>query len=93
MMLSRIHIFAPGSAGIVARRVWSLGFAGSGSWDSPSIVRVNVLRFGSIAGHTNKTGSSVGYRHRIPPVAGCGGNTDCSIDSFSFDGGHDGNFD
>jgi hypothetical protein len=81
-MISRIHIFAPGTAGMVDRRVWPLDSAGAGSGISPSIVRLNVLRCGSIAGHTNKAGSPVGSRHRIPTVAGCGGKFDLPIGGF-----------
>jgi hypothetical protein len=75
-LISRIHIFAPTFAG---RRSGASG--PSGLRDAIpgipfSIVRLNVLRCGSIAGHADLAGSPGGYGLPIPTVAGCGGKFD-----------------
>ena len=75
-MISRINIFAPGSVGMVDRRVWPLGPAGAWSGDSPSIVHLDILRCGSIAGHADLAGLLREQIVRIPTVAGRGGKFD-----------------
>jgi hypothetical protein len=70
-LISRFHIFAPVSVGMTERarlaprlqRELARGF-------TPSIVRLNVLRCGSIAGHADLAGSPVGYGLPIPTVGG-----------------------
>lgn len=77
-MISRFHIFAPGTAGMVEqarlaprpRGIRVRGF-------TPSTVRRMFLRCGSLAEHADLAGSPGGYGFPIPTVAGCGGNSIC----------------